>query len=161
MRLRKILVPLDGSRLAEAALTEAIQLSGAGARLLLLRAVEAPRVPIADPTDAQVKVVRAAEAYLAAIADRAREAGVTEVDTSVWYGAPGEAIVDTARVRDIDLIVMCTHGRSGIGRLVLGSVAETVLRGTRTPILLVRDQEAPLAPIAPGGARSLKENVHV
>jgi nucleotide-binding universal stress UspA family protein len=147
MRLRKILVPLDGSRLAEAALTEAIQLSGAGA--------------MAYPTDAQVKVVRDAEGCLAAVADRAREAGVTEVDTSVWYGAPGEAIVGTARVRDIDLIVMCTHGRSGIGRLVLGSVAETVLRGTRTPILLVRDQEAPVAPIAPGGARSLKETVHV
>jgi nucleotide-binding universal stress UspA family protein len=161
MRLRKILVPLDGSRLAEGALAEAIQLSGAGAGLVLLRAVEATHLPMTDPTQAQLVVVREAKNYLDVIAERARKAGVTDVETSIWYGPAGEAILETARTRDIDLIVMSTHGRSGLGRLVLGSVAETVLRGTTTPILVVRDQKAPLAAITAREARTVEEAAHV
>jgi nucleotide-binding universal stress UspA family protein len=153
MKPRKILVPLDGSRLAESALGEAIQLSGAGATLVLLRAAEATRVPMADPTDAQVAVVREAEAYLEAIAQRARAAGAAQVETSVWYGAAGDAIVEAARVRGIDLIVMSSHGRSGLGRLVFGSVAETVLRGTTTPILLLRPSGAPVETLSASAAR--------
>jgi nucleotide-binding universal stress UspA family protein len=161
MRLRKILVPLDGSRLAEGAVTEAIRLSGAGAGLVLLRAVEATHLPMTDPTQAQLVVVREAKCYLDVVAERARKAGVTDVETSIWYGPAGEAIVETARVRDIDLIVMSTHGRSGLGRLVLGSVAETVLRGTTTPILVVRDRKAPLAPTTSSEARAVGEGVYV
>jgi nucleotide-binding universal stress UspA family protein len=52
--------------------------------------------------------------------------------------------VEAARLRGADLIVMTTHGRSGLGRLILGSVAESVLRGTTTPILLLRVPEAPV-----------------
>lgn len=154
MRLRKILIPLDGSRLAESALSEAIQLSGAGAALVLLRAAEAARVPMSDPTEAQVAVVREAEAYLEGVADRARAAGVAKVETSVWYGPASEAIVEAARVRGIDLIVMSSHGRSGLGRLIFGSVAETVLRGTTTPILLIRPNGAPVEDISAAGARA-------
>jgi nucleotide-binding universal stress UspA family protein len=69
----------------------------------------------------------------------------------VWYGPPADSIVDAARFRKADLIVMSTHGRSGLGRLVVGSVAETVLRSTTTPILLVRSQEAPVQPVQGGG----------
>jgi nucleotide-binding universal stress UspA family protein len=154
MKLRKILVPLDGSRLAESALGEAIELSGAGAALLLLRAAEAARVPMADPTEAQVAVVREAEAYLEGVAERARAAGVAKVETSVWYGPASDAIVEAARVRGIDLIVMSSHGRSGLGRLIFGSVAETVLRGTTTPILLIRPNGAPVEDISATGARA-------
>src|SRR3970282_457430 len=50
------------------------------------------------------------------------------------YGAPAGAIVEAARVQKADLITMSTHGRSGLGRLILGSVAEAVLRGTTTPL---------------------------
>jgi nucleotide-binding universal stress UspA family protein len=77
------------------------------------------------------------------------------VRTSVWYGAAAPAIVEAARVAHADLVVMSTHGRSGIGRLILGSVAESVLRGTRTPILLVRDQSAPVQ-TPPGSAAARK-----
>jgi hypothetical protein len=59
------------------------------------------------------------------------------VITSVWYSQPAQAIVEAARMRRVDLIVMSTHGRSGLRRVVLGSVAESVVRGTQTPILLV------------------------
>jgi hypothetical protein len=56
---------------------------------------------------------------------------------SVWYSRAAEAIVEAAHARRADLIVMSTHGRSGLPRALRGSVAESVLRRTRTPILLV------------------------
>ena len=57
--------------------------------------------------------------------------GVKEVQLSVWYGAPAPAIIDATAFNHVDLIVMMSHGRSGLGRLVMGSVAESVLRGRR------------------------------
>jgi len=146
MNFKKILVPLDGSALAEAALGRAVEFAGDGVTLMLLRAVEAHTLPGVDPSDAQVEVVREAEDYLAAVAARLAESGVAQVETSVWYGPAALAIVEAARLRKADLIVMSTHGRSGLGRLILGSVAESVLRGTTTPILLLRTEEAPVEP---------------
>ena len=146
MTPEKIMVPLDGSRLAEVALPEAFEFARRGATLVLMRAAEAARLPAADPGELQVTAVREAEGYLASIAERARKAGVQKVETSVWYGPPAESIIDAARTRGIDLVVMGSHGRSGLGRLVLGSVAETVLRGMTTPILLLRDRESPIKP---------------
>jgi nucleotide-binding universal stress UspA family protein len=145
MKLGTILVPLDGSTLAEAAIPKALELAEvSGARVLLLRAAEAPTLPGVDPIEAQVKVVNAAEAYLAEVQERLTRQGRVTVETSVWYGPAAYAIVTAARTRGVDQIVMTTHGRSGLGRLLLGSVAESVLRGTTTPILLLRGEGAPL-----------------
>jgi nucleotide-binding universal stress UspA family protein len=145
MKTSTILVPLDGSSLAEAALPKALELAEASdARLILLRAAQAHSFPGVDPTNAQVKVVREAEEYLAGVADRLADLGFKKVECSVWYGSAPYAIVEAARVYKVDLIVMTTHGRSGLGRLILGSVAESVLRGTTTPILLLRTPEAPV-----------------
>ena len=135
-----VLVPLDGSRLAEGALAPAIGLGRAGAKLVLLRAVETHGTPFVDPAEAQVAVMEEAENYLAAASMRARGAGATDVETSVWYGPPVESIVEAAHFRKAELIVMSTHGRSGLGRLMLGSVAESVLRATSTPILMLRPE---------------------
>ena len=137
MKVDTVLVPLDGSPLAEMALSTAIDLlrDSPDATLILLRAAEATTLPGVDPTDAQVGVVREAEEYLEVVAARARDEGVSRVITSVWYSQPAEAIAEAARVRGVDLIVMSTHGRSGLRRVVLGSVAESVLRATQTPIL--------------------------
>ncbi|HET7874226.1 MAG TPA: universal stress protein [Methylomirabilota bacterium] len=163
MKFDKVLVPLDGSILAESAIPTAVELAGVkSAALILLRAAEAHTLPGADPTDAQVEVVREAEEYLTAMAERLRAQGVKDVETSVWYGPAETAIIDAARLRKVDLIVMSTHGRSGLGRLILGSVAESVLRGTLTPILLLRAPGAPVeAPKAAGAARPAKEPTHV
>jgi nucleotide-binding universal stress UspA family protein len=90
-----------------------------------------------DAIEAQVAVIHEAESYLDSVADRLREQGISEVVTSVWYSGAAKAIVEAAQVRRVDLIVMSTHGRSGLGRALRGSVAESVLRRTRTPILLV------------------------
>ena len=146
MKRNRILIPLDGSALAESALCKAMELAGDGtATLMLLRAAEARSLPGVDPTEAQVEVVREAEEYLAGVTARLATQGMKNVETSVWYGPAASAIVDAARLRKADLIVMSTHGRSGMGRLILGSVAESVLRGTTTPILLLRAAEAPVA----------------
>jgi nucleotide-binding universal stress UspA family protein len=139
MKVDTMLVPLDGSLLAETALPTAIKLlrDNPDATLILLRAAEAKTMPGVDPTDAQVAAVSEAEEYLEGVAAGLRDKGLSRVITSVWYSQPGQAIVEAARVRGVDLIVMSTHGRSGLRRAVLGSVAESVVRGTQTPILLV------------------------
>jgi nucleotide-binding universal stress UspA family protein len=161
MTPRKILVPLDGSPLAESALADAVDIAVRhGATLVLLRAAYATALPAVDPVDSQVTVVREAEAYLADVAARARAAGVTDVETSVWYAAATDAIIEAARMRDVDLIVMSTHGRTGLNRLMLGSVAESVLRGTSTPILMLRAHGAAAA--APAAmAPPAREMAHV
>jgi nucleotide-binding universal stress UspA family protein len=144
MAFKKILVPLDGSILAEHAIGTAGALGADGAAMMLVRAAEAHCLPGVDPTEMQVDVVREAEEYLARVAVRLERDGVKNVQTSVWYGPPASAIVEAAQLRGADLIVMSTHRRSGLGRLILGSVAEAVLRSTTTPILLVRAAEAPV-----------------
>ena len=145
MKFDKILVPLDGSVLAEAALWRAVEIANGGT-LSLLRAAEAHTLPGADPVDAQVDVVREAEEYLASVARRLADRGLKKVETHVWYGPAAAAIVEEAETQKADLIVMSTHGRSGLGRLILGSVAESVLRGTRKRILIVRADSAPVEP---------------
>jgi nucleotide-binding universal stress UspA family protein len=158
MKLEKILVPLDGSALAEAALPKAVDMAeSSGAKVLLIRAAEAHTLPGVDPTEAQIKVVQEAEDYLAQVGDRLAALGLKNVETSVWYGPAAYAIVEAARLNKVDLIAMTTHGRSGLGRLILGSVAESVLRGTTTPILLIRAAEAPVkAPVEKGEAKPWK-----
>ena len=145
MKVRTIIVPLDGSTIAEAALTPAVELArDSGAKLVLLRAAQAHTLPMVHPIEAQVDVMREAEEYLAAARAAVLTAGVRDVEISAWYGPAVEAIVEAARYRHADLIVMSSHGRSGLGRLVLGSVAESVLRATAVPILLIRPDGAPV-----------------
>jgi nucleotide-binding universal stress UspA family protein len=163
MRVDKVLVPLDGSPVAEAALPVATELvkGNPGATVTLLRAAEAPTMPGVDPVAPQVAAVREAEEYLEAVARRLTREGV-KVKTSVWYGPPASSVVEAAEAGKVDLIVMNSHGRTGIGRLVLGSVAESVLRGTRKPILLLRAPGAPIeAPVGTAEVRSAKEPSHV
>jgi nucleotide-binding universal stress UspA family protein len=162
MNARRIIVPLDGSVLAEAALPKAIEVARAtpGARLTLLRAAEASALPVRDPIEAQIVVIRDAEDYLEAVAASLEGEGVP-VTTSVWYGPPAAAIVDAAAATRAELIVMSTHGRSGLNRLVLGSVAESVLRATHVPILLLRPDRAPVArPIGAAKQTPAKETTH-
>jgi nucleotide-binding universal stress UspA family protein len=161
MVVMTILRPLAGSGVAEAALTPAVKLArAAGSKLILLRAAEAHTGPMGDMVEAQVHVMREAEEYLAAVRARAKDAGVANVEVSAWYGPPAEAIVEAARHRHADLIVMASHGRSGVARMVLGSIAESVLRATAVPILLIRAAGAPLdAPVT--GAQRAREATHV
>ena len=139
MNAQRILVPLDGSMLAEAALPTAVEIAKTGGAIRLVRAVEAPAVSGGDPIEAQIRVVSEAESYLAQIEKRVRAEGVP-VSSSVWYGSPAETILEATDGVEADLVVMSTHGRSGLNRLFLGSVAETVLRATKKPVLMLRTQ---------------------
>ncbi len=160
MKIDKVLVPLDGSKLAEQALTKALDVAEGGkTTFLLLRAAEASTWPGGDAADDQVRVVREAEEYLEGIRAALGRRGIRKVEASVWYGPPASAIVEAAQVSKTDLIVMTTHGRSGLGRLILGSVAEAVLRGTSTPILLLRADGAPVeTPFGGAEARTMAES---
>ena len=160
MKLDRIMVALDGSVLAEAALSNALDLAEKnGATLSLLRAAEIHARPGTDKIEAQVTAIREAEEYLGAVVRRLADRGFRRAETHVWYGPPAAAIVEAAAAQKVDLIVMSTHGRSGLGRLILGSVTESVLRGTATPILIVRADSAPLE--APRGAELARRAAHV
>ncbi len=119
--------------------------------LILMRAADARVLPGTDVIDAQVQAVREAEEYLAGVKAKLEKTGAKGIETHVWYGPAAPAIVEAAKVQKVDLIVMSTHGRSGLGRIIFGSVAESVLRGTRAPILLVRPSGAPVEALAGQG----------
>ncbi|MGE3273055.1 MAG: universal stress protein [Chloroflexota bacterium] len=144
----RILVPLDGSTYAEAAIGPAWDLGHAlGADLLFLRVVEGnPEVawqilPMATSL-AQVAPPDLTEArhYLQRVT-RMPGAAVRSVETLVDSGDPTSVIPSLARQEGIDLIVMATHGRTGLARLTMGSVATTVLQRAHVPVLMVRPSE--------------------
>jgi nucleotide-binding universal stress UspA family protein len=155
MKADRILVPLDGSELAEAAITRATETAASRPMtLMLMRAAEARTLPGTDLIGAQVEAVQEAEGYLAAVKAKLEKQGLGKVEANVWYGPAATAIIEAAQMYKPDLIVMSTHGRSGLGRLIFGSVAESVLRGTTIPILLIRPAGAPVErPSGPGTAR--------
>jgi len=137
-KLKRILVPLDGSECAEKVFPKVEELAtGLKASICLLRVAYAHAFPGKDPTEEEVKVVREAEEYLHKIEDRLKTKGF-KVDSHVRYGDDAEEILDHVAQKDIDLIAMTTHGRSGVKRFLLGSVAEKVLRHSPKPIFLVR-----------------------
>ena len=143
MRIKKIMEPLDGSELAESALADAFDLAAReDGVVILMRAAEAHVLPGRDPTEAQVDAVAEAEKYLADLAAKLERRGIKNLEGHVWYGSPAHSIIEAAKIYKVDLIVMTTHGRSGVGRLIFGSVAESVLRGSKIPIFLRRPSEA-------------------
>jgi nucleotide-binding universal stress UspA family protein len=140
----KVIVPLDGSDLAEEALPVAVSLSMAlGGALVLLHAVspfEEATLPEAVRLDfPQREAERMAQAhtYLHTLVARSATGGC-QVHCDVRYGAPAEAIQEAVRDHHAALVVMATHGRSALGRLLVGSVAQAVVRHTAVPVMLVR-----------------------
>ncbi len=135
-RIQHILVPLDGSPLAEAALPSLIGLAKRhGAALRLLRVVHVNALRETGLAAAQIRVVHEAEAYLEGVARQLAANGVP-VTPVVRYGETPEEILEDIRVQRPDLVAMSTHGRTGLSHLVLGSVAEQVLRASPEPVLL-------------------------
>jgi nucleotide-binding universal stress UspA family protein len=143
--IRTILAPLDGSELAERALPEARRLAREEAAVIVL--VRVVRTAPSGDLLAYDAAVTAAEEYLDRLAAQLRRQGLT-VRTDVFVSDPAEAIALAALVHGAGVIVMSTHGRSGLGRVVLGSVAETVLQEANVPVLLVRADREPNAPPA-------------
>jgi nucleotide-binding universal stress UspA family protein len=156
--LKHVLVPLDGSPLAESALPYAEVLARrTGAALTLVRATPHASGP------AQVRAIEDAEGYLTDLATGLGDRGVT-AQVAVPYGSPSTWIVDEVGLRNIDLIVMATHDRTGPDRWLHGSVAEAVVRHSGVPVFVVRaadgmrpterlDQPAPVLVVPLDGSR--------
>ncbi len=142
---KKILVPLDGSELAKKGLEEAERLAKFfGSEIILFQVV--PFLPIygspelVTPLIVDEKQKEFAEQYLAGLTEELKKRGLQATYMVKTGQQVAVEIIDYAKESGVDLIVMCTHGRSGITRWVLGSVALKVLTRAETPILLIRSK---------------------
>ncbi|GAA0291970.1 universal stress protein [Halarchaeum salinum] len=137
----EILVPTDGSAEAEVAVEHAVDIAATyGARLHALYVVDASAYATLDVTETVVEDLEdEGEAAVEAIATAAADAGV-ETQRAITKGNVHEAITAYARANDIDLIVMGTHGRRGLDRVLVGSVTERVIRTADVPVLTVRSE---------------------
>lgn len=140
-----ILVPLDGSELAEQALPVAKRLARvSGGSLLLVRVADtfsewriySPRTIVSLQTLMEKDLMNA-QAYLARTAHACKQEGVV-ARIAVFTGQAAAQILEVARAQGIDLIVMCSHGYTGFKCWALGSVAQKVIRHSRMPVLLLR-----------------------
>jgi len=146
---KKIAVPLDGSELAECVFPHVKAIAGSSDKplVMLVQAVE----PIAIPYGRQVTGISSieqlkrfeahhrveAERYLKKVEARLRKDGLNTV-THIINGKAAVAISDFVEKNKADLLVLATHGRSGISRLVWGSVADHIIRSVHIPIMLIR-----------------------
>jgi nucleotide-binding universal stress UspA family protein len=154
---RHILVPLDGSPLAEAALVEAFHIAHLSqAKVTLLRVV----VPLEGVMSTYIQPPYHVQQYLAGLMDLAwcylSDLGQRVYPTTVSLrpavevGPAAATILDYARQNNVDLIVMATHGRSGLSRWACGSVTSQVLSEADMPVLLMRGQPEKEATLADG-----------
>ena len=147
---QQILVPVDGSPHATRALDEAVAIARlTGGRLLVVHAIDEPFVALgagawAGVGDLLPLVREAAQAVLASAMARVHEAGVPAesllLDT--FQGRVADLVAHAVVERHADLVVIGTHGRRGVGRALLGSDAEQILRQSTVPVLLVKAETA-------------------
>ena len=143
---QRILVPIDGSPTSERSLQEAIKLADGKAQLRLVYVIEevyqldAVGYTLIDHAALQEAVRKTGERALAKAAEKVQRSGMTaETALLEVLGRRVADVIDSDALDwKADLIVIGTHGRSGLNRLLLGSVAEDVVRGTSVPVLLVR-----------------------
>ncbi len=146
-RIERIVVGTDFSPVAERALDEALDLaSQLGASVILVHAYEIPAFSFPDAvvtaTSEMVQAIATASlAGLAASVERRKQRGI-EIRTVLRVGAPSDELEAVAREEGADLIVVGTHGRGGISHVLLGSVAERLLRKATRPVVVIRGAEA-------------------
>lgn len=140
-RFDKVMVPLDGSTIAEQALATVKRIFGATSELHLVRFIEPVAPGQAYAAESVAEYERAmreeGEAYLAEVADRLRSEGYAAT-WEVGAGPPAFEITQRAAKLGVSLVAMTTHGRTGFGRFLLGSVVERVLQETTQPMMVVR-----------------------
>ena len=146
-RVQEILVPLDGSRRAEAGLPAAVAMALVlGARLALVQAVQ-PVVTVTDPPtpfprefDEELMTLRRREAqdYVDGIAEQVNRLGVSASGAAVLGGSAFDTIQAAAHAPATGMVALATHGRGGLRRLVLGSVADKLVRAGELPVLVTR-----------------------
>jgi len=153
--LKRVILGLDGSSLAEAAIPWAEVFAIANqAAIVLVRAVplghHGSPIPIppgvahedgggeagTEDNGPARRLIHEAEHYLGEVAGQLRDRGML-VEVAVVLGDPAKILVEEAKWRGAEMIVLSTHGRSGLGRLIRGSVADAVMREADTPVMLV------------------------
>jgi nucleotide-binding universal stress UspA family protein len=146
----RILVPLDGSPCAEQALPVATRIARAsGGSLILLQVVSPPIDYGGGLTQTPLMTEQVIETELAMSSGyldrvtKARELAEIETTTEVMFGLPAQDILAIAESRSVDLIVMCSHGRTGFTRWVLGSVAQKIAHHCPVPLLVLREGKLP------------------
>src|SRR5262245_17011437 len=147
MQVRHILAPTDFSDYSKQAVASALELAKKfGAKLSILHVIELPPYPVEGYVPPSVSATfledleRQATQELAQIVPEAESAGV-EVVRQVAVGSPYQKIIDSAEAEQVDLIVMATAGRTGFSRLIMGSIAERVVRTASCPVLTIRPHE--------------------
>ena len=143
MKIRQILAPTDFSEFSKQAVARAYELAQTfGAKLVLLHVIEAlpSYIGFIPPGGAAMLLAdleRQVHLDLAEVLPEA-EAAEVEVTHQVVVGSPSREIVQVAAAEKVDLIVIATHGRSGLSRLFMGSVAERVVRTAPCPVMTIR-----------------------
>lgn len=143
---KHVLIPTDGSALAEKAIRYGVALAkGEGAKITALTVFKPFHVMTLEPgmlTDTTAgyaeHVSQQTKKYLDVISQAAKEAGVSCESVSLEHEHPYQGIIETAQKRDCDLIVMASHGRSGLSGVVLGSQAVKILTQSKVPVLVYR-----------------------
>ena len=149
---KKIMVPLDGSELAECVLphVDGFVTGSQVKTVIFVRVIEPTRYLAASPTAspqfsqtmqenakmAEEEEKSSAEKYLKGVLSRVKQ-GEIKYKTDVLVGNVADSLVDYAEANKIDLVLIATHGRSGISRWVRGSIADRVLRSSCAPVLMV------------------------
>jgi len=145
---KKVLAPLDGSELGKCTVDEVVNVAGPDSKVFLLRVMDdMESLPLNAALSSevnstvldQIKAKNETEArqWLAGVAGGLKKKGFSDVETVVVRGKPVDEIAKFAAKNSVDLIVISTHGRSGVSRWAFGSVADKVLRTAKTPLLMV------------------------
>jgi|SRR5664279_2178675 len=147
--LTHVIVPLDGSKLAQTALDHALNLLGTSGKITLVSVLQPPDVPIYDFYPVAVTTqgkdyestfresIVQAQSYLSRLASEIQADHPYQVSISVEIGDPAALIVERAQELHVDAIVMSTHGRSGVSRWLYGSVTQKVLSANCCPVFVI------------------------
>jgi nucleotide-binding universal stress UspA family protein len=148
-KLSHLVVPLDGSKVAEQILPHATAVAKAlKLKIVLVRVTPAPadyyrymEYPVGRYQDFSKEVDEAGQQNLQDTEAKLLQQGIPQVERRLMHGQPAAAVVDVVKGVPESLVAMTTHGRSGVGRWMLGSVADRVVRHTGSPVLLIRARE--------------------
>ena len=147
---KRLLVPLDGSHIAESALPAALELAAKfGGEITLVRIVSSPAsLPAVDGRaygnlhfEMREHIHKEAETYLKLLKNSLRQQGYVVHHQVIEGESPASAILEKVADQDMDAIVMSTHGWGGLARWMFGSVADKVMRRADVPVVLIRANE--------------------